>query len=1244
VQHVPFGNDEEVSTSVQPKALTAPYPASTVEVTGTAILRGRHVVVLRFRPLQYRPGGHATYTREAQVRIVFRDAPPRGTAPKLTEPMHAALSNAAVASRWPLAGSSPRSAARSTLPDERLRIRIGRRGVYALRGADLLAAGVPIDSPSFDPRTLRLYFDPWKSVALLADSTPASWQPDYEMREAAIWVPGEEDGAFDPLDDRVVFYALGPEGYEDLADSAVTDSLAYFEHPYDRNQYAWLVWGGAFGRRMQVVSAAAPEPIGDPLVTRVWHREHLEQNRTFARFDDLWYWERISFSQRSVSFDLDLGGDAAATADLRVSVGAIDAFGQTIAADFALNQQPLGRIRWVQSRSIAYTHTFQGASIAPANVLEFIIAADETPNENARLMEMDATWERALAARTYGKLEWLSQPKTDREIYELTGFASQPLLFDVSQAFDPVRLVDPTPAASVWRVRAGRGAGVRAHFLAVAAPDSLDPEADLELRIVPQLRSRATSPDVLIVTHESTRAAAERLATHRAAHFPGGDVADVLVATTRDIYDNFSGGRLDPLAIRNYIKFLYNLSQPEPRLQFVVLFGDATYDPRQLLPGTAATLVPALYPLAAHPWFLGRFEAIEDWFVEMDTPLNGTIAPTGSSCFPVADMPVGRLPVRDPAAADRVVDRIVAYETTTGFGGWRGRVLSASDDECTPSSCFETFWVSNNERLLQEVWSDLDIEKLYLTEYGRVQSQKPHARRDFIRTWSEGATVVNWNGHGSSAQLADEGLLYITDVPSLANGPRLPLFLELGEQGVLFDRPADRIGEAMLSSEGGGAIGVISSTDHTYAGPSFTFNRNLFRELLGPSITTPTPLGVALQAAKVRGGLGSGNFLESYMLLGDPALSLGLPGAEIEFDAGADTLVAGQRAHIQGFVHARGDSIVLASFNGTADIEVLGSADESGYTLDDPRIHLDYDLPGAPLFRGTVPVVNGRLAVDFTVPVMALARGDSLRVSGPRAAVPDTALAISRRTLRPGPKARLSVYATSASLDAKGARNDVCLKRRDGTMVSTSPPRIAFRFPNDTQSVLPNATAAIEIRDENGIAITGGEAGSIRVQFDDRSPLDVTGQYRCTSADTVGSVDVTVPVDLAPGAHRVAVFASDNLGNPALAAFEFTIVAAATGTLANVIAFPNPFRDRTHIFFDLDEPGEVEVSIHTTSGREVWSGKQGHEPGRGSVAWPGVDSAGDRLANGTYIYQLVARPSRPGASTVRYKGKVVVMR
>src|SRR5262245_14268764 len=107
-------------------------------------------------------------------------------------------------------------AAAAELPTTRLRIRIAESGVSQLAQADLASAGVPVGDSSFDPRTLRLFFDAWKPAALQPDSVPASWQDGYAMDEAALWVPGEEDGRLDAAG-RVVFYALGPAGWDDLA-------------------------------------------------------------------------------------------------------------------------------------------------------------------------------------------------------------------------------------------------------------------------------------------------------------------------------------------------------------------------------------------------------------------------------------------------------------------------------------------------------------------------------------------------------------------------------------------------------------------------------------------------------------------------------------------------------------------------------------------------------------------------------------------------------------------------------------------------------------------------------------------------------------------------------------------------------------------------------------------------------------------------------------------------------------------
>ena len=97
--------------------------------------------------------------------------------------------------------------------------------------------------------------------------------------------------------------------------------------------------------------------------------------------------------------------------------------------------------------------------------------------------------------------------------------------------------------------------------------------------------------------------------------------------------------------------------------------------------------------------------------------------------------------------------------------------------------------------------------------------------------------------------------------------------------------------------------------------------------------------------------------------------------------------------------------------------------------------------------------------------------------------------------------------------------------------------------------------------------------------------------------------------------------------------------------LVNVLAFPNPFRDSTNFCFELTDPGTVEVRVFTTSGREIWRRAQRFpEPLQGSIKWDGVDLLEDRLANGTYLYRLEAHLDRAGAPTLRYTGKVVIMR
>jgi hypothetical protein len=378
--------------------------------------------------------------------------------------------NRGSAARWSLSATGAPQAAgvsRASLPPQRLRIRIPARGIYQLKYATLQAAGVPVSRPDFDPRTFRLFFDTWKPVVLYADSAPGSWQPDYQMRESAIWVPGEANGSFtsDDPEDRVVFYGLGAEGYEDLAGTS-NDSLAYFRHPYDKSNYGWLTWDGDFGLRMTSQDVSTPDTTTAPRVDRVWHREHLEQDAAFDALDDLWYWEEVRDTRPvNRSFSLDLGGQVSTQGDLRVALGYVDTASRHV-VDVTLNAQPAGRADFFQNGNVARRWTFNNLLLRgpTPNVLNLSVDPTLDTSRGTYLFEFDVSYVRPLVAPVSQTLGWSARPASAAaQVYELSGFgATEPLVLDVTDAGRPVRLVGPSPtgsgATTVWNVLHGRGA------------------------------------------------------------------------------------------------------------------------------------------------------------------------------------------------------------------------------------------------------------------------------------------------------------------------------------------------------------------------------------------------------------------------------------------------------------------------------------------------------------------------------------------------------------------------------------------------------------------------------------------------------------------------------------------------------------------------------------------------------------------------------------------------------------------
>jgi len=71
--------------------------------------------------------------------------------------------------------------------------------------------------------------------------------------------------------------------------------------------------------------------------------------------------------------------------------------------------------------------------------------------------------------------------------------------------------------------------------------------------------------------------------------------------------------------------------------------------------------------------------------------------------------------------------------------------------------------------------------------------------------------------------------------------------------------------------------------------------------------------------------------------------------------------------------------------------------------------------------------------------------------------------------------------------------------------------------------------------------------------------------------------------------------------------------------------FPNPFNPTTTIPFSVPVQGLVTIDIYDIMGHHIYDLVDGeYSPGFHTVNWNGVNSAGKRIASGTYIYRLVA--------------------
>jgi hypothetical protein len=553
-------------------------------------------------------------------------------------------------------------------------------------------------------------------------------------------------------------------------------------------------------------------------------------------------------------------------------------------------------------------------------------------------------------------------------------------------------------------------------------------------------------------------------------------------------------------------------------------------------------------------------------------------------------------------------------------------VLVADDEYSTYRQDDFEFLISTEELAARSgpFPTPLDIEKVYLHIYPFAGDLKPAARKDLLQKWSDGALIINYNGHGSPLQMADERVMVNSDIYSLTNGMRRPLLLSFSCSVGDLDSPYHRsMAQNMTTYDAGGAIGTIAAAAPTYLYPNDLLNEAIYESIFTSKDSTGTrPLGYALQIAKYavvsESGYESNN--TKYLFLGDPAMRLAAPSYRVEMEtAGIDTMRTGEKYRVDGSVTA--DGRLLSSFNGTADV-IVQEAEHNireSFVSGGVPILLEYVLPGKDLFRGTVDVAAGRFSVEFVVP----------------------------RRCHSGPHARIRSYVASPGIDGVGACDTLRIVQAEAPRPDLEPPSVHVYFSGQATKVKAGARLIADISDPDGIAILGTEPqSSIFLEFDGSGfPVYVTDFFTYDHGSyTSGKVDYPLSAGFAPGPHTVMIKAFDNLGLSSSDTLRFEIVEEGLYEVSDVFNLPNPFSKSTNFVFQVTNPAEVRLSVFTVSGIRIWERRTAAFEGFNSIYWDGRDSVGDKIANGTYLYVLEVdfKDSFHRSETVR--GKVVLLR
>lgn len=1043
------------------------------------------------------------------------------------------------------------------------KIETDKMGMFRITPSQL--SGFSVED--IDPRSFRLFATSGK---LMNQNYLTAGEA---FTEIPIQVVGEEDGSFD-ANDYIVFFGSDRTGYENNDALQATDQAIY-HNPYSHNGIYWLTHAGSFdGDPLRIRMEDSVEHTEQDSVNTQLYTIHLEEEKhRRSTTGYLWYMSRMfGSSTLDYSFNVNLPDldtqsfhhlefrikpeDASALATHRFSV-LIN--GQIFADNGSV-------FSWTGNSH--YDFSMHTDLFVPGNN-QITLRVVRYNTDNLFLDYIRINYTRKLEK---GNSQYVVNDQTPYSAssikYSFRGSMTNLNVYCTS-SFSEVSKIEIEPQADGFYF-VSRGSENTKFFVCQA--NELYNPVTVNIFEPTDLSAIEGPIESVIITPPGFMDKAQELANMYLQNWN----MKTKVVLQSDIFNQFNGGYPDPMAIKQYLRYLY-YNLPEPKIRSLTLLGMGTIDWRNFSGSAASKNHIMIFQHSSN-------DITSDDYFGMLTNLNHP------------EIAIGRYPVSNLTELNTMMDNFRRYTQTPKPGLWKNSLLLLADDNVNGTNTMDWQHTRDMQALSNMINPAVFTHKIFAADYDTDEFlNKPRVRDAMFEEINAGKVIWYYIGHGSFDTLSMQNYYTgSTDMGMFKNPDMLPLFVAASCDVSSFDHWAyESLGQKSVLLKNAGAIASVASTRKSFPDP----NHGLMSFFIPNLTNSHLPLGAALTKAKTSYTASTNNDA-MYIVLGDPNIytcppehsNLILPLVEENID---QTYFSRQTARFSGSFKEMG----LAG-----EAEVIATDSERTYSLGGNTVSQN----GNQIFRGKVSVIDSQFDAGMLIP-------DDI-MSG------DTGTVLSYLWDENQKEGYISYYHPLRLSD----------EVLQDTPENDGPPKIEISLgsydfrPGDKVGTSPVLYARIS--DDNGINVTGSAGHNILLVLDNSlQPTSVTSYFSYdTDSFTKGTLVYQLP-KLSEGNHTIQLIAFDNYNLPEVASTHFIAKESGSISLENFLIYPNPMNKEGYITFIISQSADVTLDVFSISGRRLRRIETIATQGFNKIFFDGKDEFGDNLANNTYFIRIKAK-------------------